>query len=145
MYSNERGLTLVEILAALVILGIVFIGFMTIFPQMSDVNKRTEAKLVTMNSAKEILVDLKANPSKLSQESLYKKSTAQQPFETYSLSAEEQKVLVDCYDFENRKCSSQIMKAETDSLHKIHIMIEKDEKVISEIFGYVEFKKKGDE
>lgn len=51
--SNQSGLTLVEVLAALVILGIVFISIMAVFPQMSLVNEKTEAKLDTMNLARE--------------------------------------------------------------------------------------------
>lgn len=51
--SNEKGLTLVEILAALVILGILFVGIMTIFPQMTLFNEKTEAKLDTMNLARQ--------------------------------------------------------------------------------------------
>lgn len=50
--KDEKGMTLVEVLAALVILGIVFVGFMTIFPQMSNFNSKTEAKLETMNLVK---------------------------------------------------------------------------------------------
>ncbi|WP_075619958.1 type IV pilus modification PilV family protein [Paenisporosarcina indica] len=52
-YHTQRGLTLVEVLAALVILGIVFIGYMTIFPQMTLTNEKTETKLDTMNLARE--------------------------------------------------------------------------------------------
>jgi prepilin-type N-terminal cleavage/methylation domain-containing protein len=51
--SNQSGLTLVEVLAALVILGIVFISIMAVFPQMSLVNEKTETKLDTMNLARE--------------------------------------------------------------------------------------------
>ncbi|WP_422123042.1 type II secretion system protein J [Planococcus sp. X10-3] len=51
--SNEKGLTLVEVLAALVILGILFVGIMTIFPQMTLFNEKTEAKLDTMNLARQ--------------------------------------------------------------------------------------------
>ncbi|WP_033542316.1 PulJ/GspJ family protein [Planococcus sp. CAU13] len=50
--SNEKGLTLVEVLAAIVILGILFVGIMTIFPQMTLFNEKTEAKLDTMNLAR---------------------------------------------------------------------------------------------
>ncbi|WP_185959559.1 type II secretion system protein [Planococcus salinarum] len=53
MNSNEKGLTLVEVLAALVILGILFVGIMTIFPQMTLFNEKTEAKLDTMNLARQ--------------------------------------------------------------------------------------------
>lgn len=59
--ANEKGLTLVEILAALVILGIVFVGFMTIFPQMTSFNEKTGDKLEAMNLAKMKLEDLQYN------------------------------------------------------------------------------------
>ena len=52
-YNTQKGLTLVEVLAALVILGIVFVGFMTVFPQMTLFNAKTETKLDTMNLARE--------------------------------------------------------------------------------------------
>jgi len=51
--TNQDGLTLIEVLAALVILGIVFIGIMTVFPQMSAFNGKTESKLDTMNLARQ--------------------------------------------------------------------------------------------
>lgn len=58
--NNEQGLTLVEILATLVIIGIVFIGIMAIFPQMTLFNERTEVKLDAMNSAREEMALLKS-------------------------------------------------------------------------------------
>lgn len=51
--KSQQGLTLVEVLAALVILGIVFVGIMTVFPQMTLFNNKTEAKLDTMNLARQ--------------------------------------------------------------------------------------------
>ena len=59
---GESGLTLVEVLAALVILGIVFISFMTLFPQMTNFNTKTEAKLETMNLARKELDSVKSGP-----------------------------------------------------------------------------------
>lgn len=56
--NTQKGLTLVEVLAALVILGIVFIGIMTVFPQMSLFNEKTETKLDTMNLAREEMAKL---------------------------------------------------------------------------------------
>ncbi|MFC6039726.1 prepilin-type N-terminal cleavage/methylation domain-containing protein [Paenisporosarcina macmurdoensis] len=50
---NCDGLTLIEVLAALVILGIVFIGIMSVFPQMSVFNGKTGSKLDTMNLARQ--------------------------------------------------------------------------------------------
>ena len=59
---NEKGLTLVEVLASLVILGIVFIGFMIIFPQMTLFNKKTEIKLETMNLARQEMAYIQSIP-----------------------------------------------------------------------------------
>ncbi|MFD1030484.1 type IV pilus modification PilV family protein [Metaplanococcus flavidus] len=56
--SNEKGLTLVEVLAALVILGILFVGIMTIFPQMTLFNEKTGTKLDTMNLARQEMVEI---------------------------------------------------------------------------------------
>jgi prepilin-type N-terminal cleavage/methylation domain-containing protein len=61
-FRDEKGLTLVEILATLVILGIVFIGIMTLFPQMTLFNERTEVKLDTMNVARQETSVLKTIP-----------------------------------------------------------------------------------
>lgn len=58
--NAQKGLTLVEILAALVILGIVFISFMTIFPQMTLFNNKTETKLDTMNLARQEISNITA-------------------------------------------------------------------------------------
>jgi prepilin-type N-terminal cleavage/methylation domain-containing protein len=59
-FKDENGLTLVEVLAALVILSVVFIGIMTIFPQMTLFNEKTETKLDTMNLARQEMADLVA-------------------------------------------------------------------------------------
>ena len=53
MNMNDKGLSLVEVLAALVIMGILFIGIMSIFPQMTLFNAKTETKLDTMNLARQ--------------------------------------------------------------------------------------------
>ncbi|WP_224075814.1 type II secretion system protein [Planococcus chinensis] len=52
-YGNEKGLTLIEVLASLVIFGILFTSIITIFPQMTLFNNKTEAKLDTMNLVKQ--------------------------------------------------------------------------------------------
>ncbi|EMF45289.1 hypothetical protein B481_3139 [Planococcus halocryophilus Or1] len=53
MNMNNKGLSLVEVLAAVVILGILFVGIMSIFPQMTLFNAKTETKLDTMNLARQ--------------------------------------------------------------------------------------------
>jgi prepilin-type N-terminal cleavage/methylation domain-containing protein len=62
-YHTQKGLTLVEVLAALVILGIVFISIMTVFPQMSLFNIKTETKLDTMNIARQEMTEFVKNAS----------------------------------------------------------------------------------
>lgn len=51
--SKESGMTLIEVLAAMVILGILFSGLVSVFPQMTLFNKVTETKLDTMNIARQ--------------------------------------------------------------------------------------------
>jgi len=142
MLKNDRGMTLVEVLAALAILGIVFVGFMTIFPQMNNVNNRTETKLVTMNIAKQELAKLKGSPSPLGPDEKIKNSMSPNLFETYDLSRDNYNILVDCYDTGSQTCSGE---GETEAnrkseLYKIHIKIKKNGKLISETFGYIELK-----
>lgn len=138
--NNEKGITLVEILAALVILGIVFIGFMTIFPQMNNFNNRTEAKLVTMNIAKQELVKLKGSPSRLDPNKKIKNSMSPDLFETYDLSGDNYNILVDCYDTQDQTCSGAGETSRKSKLYKIHIKVKKDGKLNSETFGYLELK-----
>lgn len=59
--KDEKGLTLIEVLAALVILSIAFIGIMTIFPQMTVFNAKTEAKLDTMNLVRQEMERIVSN------------------------------------------------------------------------------------
>ncbi|WP_342543371.1 type II secretion system protein [Paenisporosarcina sp. FSL H8-0542] len=59
--SKQNGLTLVEVLAALVIMGIVFVGIMTVFPQMTLFNTKTETKLDTMNIARQEITEFIEN------------------------------------------------------------------------------------
>ena len=136
--KEETGLTLVEVLAALVLLSIVFIGFMTIFPQMNNVNNRTEAKLVTMNIAKQELAMLKDSPSRLDPDKKIKNSMSPDLFETYDLSVDDYNILVDCYDTESQTCSAVGETSRKPKLYKIHLKIEKDGKLNSETFGYLE-------
>ncbi|AQQ52884.1 type IV pilus modification PilV family protein [Planococcus lenghuensis] len=58
LIAKQDGLTLIEVLAALVILGILFVGIMSVFPQMTLFNVKTEAKLSTMNLARQEMADV---------------------------------------------------------------------------------------
>ncbi|WP_432358368.1 PulJ/GspJ family protein [Sporosarcina sp. UB5] len=136
---NEKGMTLVEILAALVILGIVFIGFITIFPQMTNFNERTESKLETMNLARRELAELKDVTTERNNEFQdYINSTKGKnanKISTYTYEKNGYQIRVDYYEDEDLKKNSH---PNSKQLHKIHIQVIKEGKVISETFGYIE-------
>jgi type II secretory pathway pseudopilin PulG len=53
--KNEKGITLLEVLLSITILSIIFISFMSFFPQMGFMNKQNEDKTQAVNIAKQIL------------------------------------------------------------------------------------------
>ncbi|WP_162287853.1 PulJ/GspJ family protein [Indiicoccus explosivorum] len=65
--GGSGGFTLVEVLAALVILGIIFTGIVAVFPQMTLFNKVTEAKLDTMNLARQEIAEVTARDNWIKQ------------------------------------------------------------------------------
>lgn len=134
---KEKGFTLVEVLAALTILGIVFISYMTIFPQMVNMNERTETKLETMNVAKKELAKVKSRDYELNGENKIKDSDNKLKYETYKLSEDYYNVVLDCYDFKDHTCSNKKNIKRTPELYKIHIKVYKDTKLVSESFGYL--------
>ncbi|MBD7983020.1 type II secretion system protein [Sporosarcina sp. Sa2YVA2] len=132
--SNERGLMLVEILAALVILGIVFVGFMTIFPQMTKFNEKTYSKLETMNLARKELDSAKENglPSICSKEKSDICTIIKPNVEGY---------IVEIDYIMNPDLKPDNTSAGQITLFQIHIKIKnpnKEKIIISETFGYVE-------
>lgn len=130
--GNEKGMTLVEILAALVILGIVFIGFMTIFPQMTNFNEKTESKLETMNLARNKLDEIRdfGIPSVCDRQD----DTCQIEEEEngYQISVE--------YKMDPDEPKGNVTGERQVTLHQVHIkyyLPEQEDKPISETFGYV--------
>ncbi|MEK4486618.1 type II secretion system protein [Psychrobacillus sp. FSL H8-0484] len=59
--KNKNGFTLIEILASVVLLTIVISMFLSIFPQMANMNNRTGDNLDAANVGKELLVLVKKN------------------------------------------------------------------------------------
>jgi len=57
--SNRNGFTLIEILASIVLLTVVISMFLSIFPQMGNMNVRNGENLDAANAAKELLVNIK--------------------------------------------------------------------------------------
>lgn len=135
--NKERGFTLVEVLAALTILGIVFISYMMIFPQMVNMNERTETKLETMNVAKKELAIVKSRDYVLDPTKKIKEHTSQAKHETYELSKDDYYITLDCYSRDNQTCSNKEKNKRSPELYKIHIKVHKDTRLVSESFGYL--------
>ncbi|WP_277584453.1 PulJ/GspJ family protein [Psychrobacillus antarcticus] len=57
--KNNSGFTLIEILASVVLLTVVLSMFLSIFPQMANMNNRTGDNLEAANVGKEVLVKMK--------------------------------------------------------------------------------------
>jgi len=141
---NEAGMTLVEILAALVILGIVFIGFMTIFPQMTSFNEKTETKLVTMNLARAELSELKEKIYTLKE---FDNQSGYQLEGGYWIKTKTEKPDIDIiyktiYKIKKDPEPSPVEKTDDNQvwLHRVQIVIFKNDKQISETFGYIKIK-----
>lgn len=148
MTKEEKGFTLVEVLAALTLLGIVFIGFMTIFPQMTKFNEKTEDKLVTMNLAKQELNNIDSK-SDLIADYVLSESESTVEYERYykKSSNNEFTIRIDFInepalsksDYEDQEHLINVQKIdEVTILHQIHIEVLKDENLISETFTYLE-------
>ncbi|MDN7245938.1 type IV pilus modification PilV family protein [Planococcus shenhongbingii] len=140
--NNEKGLTLVEILATLVLLGIVFVGIMTVFSQMTLFNDKTYTKLDTMNLARQEISEIKGvTYPKLITEitaaieatTYAEVPTATNPYHLFTKSE-------DGYTYELRlyKNPKLVGEANIESLYQVHLMVKKDNKLNSETYGYIE-------
>jgi prepilin-type N-terminal cleavage/methylation domain-containing protein len=147
---NEKGLTLIEVLATLVILGIVFVGIMNIFPQMTLFNAKTYTKLDTMNLARQEMADIKSIKILPTGESILDRITGklngidytgpntvnEEGFYEFTKDLEDNK-----YKYELRLFSQPdfIGNANAPSLYKIHLIIKTAEGMLSsETYGYIE-------
>lgn len=118
IFRNEKGLTLVEVLAALTIIGIIVVGLLFIFPQMTKFNDKTNSKLEAMNLAKMELYELQSHPSKIEAGNL-----------TYSK---------DGYLFEVTVQQDEATKMKAIQLVQVHIVVKKDDRVTSETIGFIQ-------
>jgi prepilin-type N-terminal cleavage/methylation domain-containing protein len=59
--KNEKGVTLIEVLAAIVILSIILGSIMNFFPQMGLINKINGDKAQAVNTAKKVLIELQGS------------------------------------------------------------------------------------
>lgn len=60
---NQKGLTLIEILVSIVILGIIFTGMLGFFSQTVKYSSHNENKITSINLAEKVLSEYKASNS----------------------------------------------------------------------------------
>ncbi|PIC63844.1 hypothetical protein CSV79_09800 [Sporosarcina sp. P13] len=139
--SDGKGFTLVEVLAALTVLGIVFVGFMTIYPQMTNFNARTEAKLETMNLAKRELAFWKENPLLLEDNNQLTEippdHTSKPGYIIYEYTYEAEPSFKYQVTYKTATDLTAPLVSEV-SLHRIHVVVFKGDREVSETFGYME-------
>ncbi|QUW22514.1 type II secretion system protein [Sporosarcina sp. Marseille-Q4063] len=154
-FRNDKGLSLIEVLASLVILGIVFVGFMTIFPQMTLFNKKTEIKLETMNLAREeiALIKNKKEPyvSPLNQNDINaiilgtNETVIKNPVDlsknALRINYEKNDYIYEA-DFYTDPVPDLDSKIHPENiiLYKVHLKVLADGKINSESYGYIEAK-----
>lgn len=161
---NDKGLTLVEVLAAVVILGILFVGIMSIFPQMTLFNAKTEIKLDTMNLARQemanivgaagwqgerdladpsifedfkMVLDVKMPAAGYSEIALNPDFIRYEKMDGYRYEAD---VYLGCQPFleedeDSMKCNDPSLA----QLHKIHLKVYEGSRMSSETYSYIKF------
>jgi prepilin-type N-terminal cleavage/methylation domain-containing protein len=155
LLRSQNGVSLVEILAALTILGIIFVSFLSFFPQASKSTNKTGEMLTAVNLAKEKLVTVQkdsniklllktASPSssllsRVNYPNLKLKediATTNSQYELLSQdSVYEIKIVID------KSYQSFGTLQVSDRLFKVYILVsnKKGEKV-SDLFGYITVK-----
>lgn len=136
---NTKGLTLVEILGAIVILGMIFTAFFTFFSQSMLFSSKVENKLTSVNLAERMLYET---------EEYFQINKEDIPLgeELHGSSIGLGK---DEYIINNKKyypiiTITQPLQEEQDwGLYRVHIQIyaeevNEEEKPVSELFGYIE-------
>lgn len=61
LFFNNKGLTLIELLGSITLLGIILISFFSIFSQSTIFSSKNEDKLTAINVAENVLSALKNN------------------------------------------------------------------------------------
>lgn len=147
---NAKGLTLVEVLATLVLLGVIFIGIMGVFSQMSLFNEKTYTKLDTMNLARQEINEIKGIQYPLAADKIVEKfkennylidstytKKDQNGHTIYLLTKSKNGYIYELRFYENPKL---VGKANVETLYQVHLMVKTGNKLNSETYAYIESK-----
>jgi prepilin-type N-terminal cleavage/methylation domain-containing protein len=138
MHTNEKGLTLVEILAAISILSIIVVSFLSFFPQVGMMNQQNDVKTKGINVAKKILAQWTIDEKDEIAAFLLEPSAADAPYGYERYKQEDASNYFFEKEVEGFEVKVELVKnAQVNELRQVSITIEKNGKGITETYGYV--------
>lgn len=143
-FKSNKGLSLVEVLGSIVLLAIVMISFMTVLPQMTSFNSKTESKLITINLAKEEMAEIQTltfsgvltKDSILSADARFREAPTSPPG-TIGIKYEKKNQTYLLYFFTTPDLVNR-GHIKNRTLHKVHLTVTSKENIASETYGYIE-------
>jgi prepilin-type N-terminal cleavage/methylation domain-containing protein len=144
--QNEKGVTLIEVLASIVILSIILMSVMKFFPQMGFMNKQNEDKTQAINIAKEILINWQESSEvkwflvKKDQVTGFISVDAKVEYKNFNSDADYYyfETSKDIYNVHIKIKKSPSTSSRLSSVHSIVIqLLNKKGNVVSETYGYV--------
>lgn len=150
-WTNEKGVTLIEVIISATILSIVLITFFNFFPQMGLMNRQNEDKIQGVNMAKQIMVKWKESDRVQSFIDDYKHDSSQTlpqnpnddfvkydnwskktDYLSYTTTRKDLDVEVRIF------ISSERLKNINTDAHQVHVLVKnKRGNLVSESYGYV--------
>jgi prepilin-type N-terminal cleavage/methylation domain-containing protein len=138
MHENEKGLTLVEILAAITILSIIVVSFLSFFPQVGMMNQQNDVKTKGINAAKKILAQWTIDEKDEIEAFLQEPNAPDAPYGYQRYNQEDASYYFFKKEVEGFEVKVELGKnAQANELRQVAITIEKNGKVITETYGYV--------
>lgn len=142
--NNQKGLTLIEVIASIAILSIILLSFMKFFPQMGLLNNKNEEKQLAINEAKSQLVEWqKKQPIQdaLKTNTLATLAGCNNPTETidgilYNVCISQS----GNFDVIVKIAQTSDIATEPYKLHKMEVIISKDSKELTKTYGYISYK-----
>jgi len=140
-FTNKNGFTLIEILVSIVLLTVVISLFLTIFPQMGNMNNLTGDNLDAANVGKELLVKMKNRT--------YSEATSgtRLPITlTHNINKLTDPITLTGIYYSNEKSikvnislwSAADVSGTVQSLHKIKIdVLNSQDKILTSTYGYI--------
>ncbi|MER2060024.1 MAG: prepilin-type N-terminal cleavage/methylation domain-containing protein [Niallia sp.] len=145
--QNDKGISLIEILVSIVLLGILITSFLTFFPQVSSFNQKTDERLTSVTIAKSWLVQAQNSESTLYKQliNLTENPTAtintgnlpltniKRNSDSIELIFKENNYFIHLYLFHEEEILQGV-----NTLYKIRIdVFDKQDKLNSNIYGYI--------